>query len=70
MLIMLGWCIGKCYRSRPVTSPSSALMRWCFAEIDDAEFFQATFGGTRLDAARVSPVELIRSKPRWNAWTT
>ncbi len=46
LLIMQGWCTCKRYRTRMFVSSSETPMRWCFAEKDDAQSFQAAFGGT------------------------
>src|ERR1700737_4543086 len=64
LMTMLGWCIGKRYRTRHVSSSGAMVMRWCFAEVDDATFFQATFGGTALNAAPASSIDRFRNKPR------
>jgi hypothetical protein len=64
LMTMLGWCIGKRYRTRQVSSAGATKLRWYFAESDDATLFQATFGGTGLDAAAASSTEPIRNKRR------
>ena len=64
LMLMLGWCIGKRYRTRHVSSSGAMVMRWCFAEVEDATFFQATFGGTTLNAAPASSFDRLRNQPR------
>jgi hypothetical protein len=48
--IMTSWCVGKAHRTVPPSPQPSQPVRWCFASADDAEFFQATFGGKLIAA--------------------
>jgi hypothetical protein len=39
------WCLGKPYRMVPSAGQPGQVVRWLFTRADDADFFQATFGG-------------------------
>jgi len=45
------WCLGKPYRVVPRVPQPGQLSRWLFTKADDADFFQATFGGRIIDPA-------------------
>jgi hypothetical protein len=42
---MMRWCLGKPYRIVPPVPHAGETALWCFMAADDADFFQATFGG-------------------------
>lgn len=46
--MLMAWCLGKLYRTVPSSTQPGHPARWCFATADDADFFQATFGGRMI----------------------
>jgi len=50
--MLMGWCIGKQYRTVPPHPQPGTKARWCFAIADDAEFFQSAFGGVIISVGK------------------
>src|SRR5690242_7709307 len=62
--IMTRWCLGKPYRVWPSPPQAGEIALWCFMTPDDADFFQATFGGKLTKVKNAAPA--LNTRKWWH----